>query len=202
MNTKERFDEWSKTYDSSLLQKIFFNPTHERMLKEILPRLKQGSRILDVACGTGQFEIKLFQATRLYLDIHGTDISEGMIEKAKEKIDFAIWKVAEADNLPYEDDYFDVVVCSHAFHHFPRQLVALHEMKRVVKSGGIVIICDGHKDSIWGKIVFGIVDIIEKNVYHNNKSSMISLYKATCFKNIKSESFNKIAPILITMGEK
>jgi ubiquinone/menaquinone biosynthesis C-methylase UbiE len=80
-------------------------------------------------------------------ELIGVDISEGMIEIAKQKarnhgnISF---KVGDVENIPYPDDYFDRVISSEAFGWFPDPRAALGEMKRVLKVGGKLCIADGY----------------------------------------------------------
>jgi ubiquinone/menaquinone biosynthesis C-methylase UbiE len=60
-----------------------------------------------------------------------------------EKIEF---QVADAMDLPYRDQYFDVVVSLNAFEHIPKPLVALREVLRVTKEGGLVYLTF---DPVW-----------------------------------------------------
>ncbi|MEL6461555.1 MAG: class I SAM-dependent methyltransferase [Cyanobacteria bacterium J06621_15] len=121
------------------------------------------STILDVACGTGEFE-------RLLLDknptqrITGVDISEKMLDIAKEKCrDYSNveFHQTSANSLPFANHSFDVVVCANAFHYFEKPLVALSEMKRVVKPNGKLIILDWSKDFLVCRICDWILQIFD-----------------------------------------
>jgi ubiquinone/menaquinone biosynthesis C-methylase UbiE len=56
-----------------------------------------------------------------------------------------------AENIPLPDEYFDKVVTSASFHHFPNQDVGLEEMKRVLKSNGTMIIIEIDPNTERGK---------------------------------------------------
>jgi ubiquinone/menaquinone biosynthesis C-methylase UbiE len=112
------------------------------------------AKILDIACGTGEFE-------RLLLDknptqkITGIDISANMLSVAREKyqtypnIEF---HKASVHSLPFDNNCFDVVVSANAFHYFDEPQVALAEMKRVLKPNGKIVILDWNKDYLMCKI--------------------------------------------------
>ena len=74
--------------------------------------LKEGEKILDVACGRGTLSLKIAERG---CEVHGVDISEDAIKGAKrlaerEKI-VCEFEVGSAEDLPYADGYFDKVIC-------------------------------------------------------------------------------------------
>lgn len=96
--------------------------------------------VLDVACGTGQF-------TRYIADeaafAWGIDVSDGMLRKARRYADRAgtenvRFARREADDLQFDTDSFDSVACCWALHLFSGISVALTEIRRVLKSGGVL----------------------------------------------------------------
>lgn len=120
----------------------------ERFRKVAEPALgpdpKVFGRILEVGAGTGFFSINLFLGGRIGGEIHATDISEGMLavcrrNGAEHGLDI-LTKQGDAEDLPYDDDQFDLVM-GHAFiHHLPVPGLAIREMLRVLKPGGILVI--------------------------------------------------------------
>ena len=71
-------------------------------------QVKQQHKLLDVACGLG----RLLEAARPYgCDCYGVDLSDIAITKARNKLPSAHLRVANAEELPFEDAYFDLVTC-------------------------------------------------------------------------------------------
>ena len=104
---------------------------------------EKGSRILDVATGTGK---QAFAFAKRGYDVVGIDLSGGMVKVANRKNRYknAKFQVADATNLPFEHNGFDVVSVSFALHTMPptiRQEV-LKEMARVIKQAGTMVIVD------------------------------------------------------------
>ncbi len=95
---------------------------------------KNCSKILDVGCGLGRF-LAFFPEKSI-----GLDISDDSIRECKAE-GFQVVK-AEATNLPFEDETFDGIRCSHIIEHFlPQEAYqVLEETARVLKPGGIIII--------------------------------------------------------------
>ncbi len=82
--------------------------------------------ILDVGCGTALYSY-LF---RFYT---GIDSSQGMLDQANAKVVFG-----EAENLPFEDKSFDIVISVTAIHNFKDPKKAIQEMKRVARKKVII----------------------------------------------------------------
>jgi len=99
------------------------------------------SRVLDVGCGSGNTACLIAQ--QYGSRVHGIDISEVMIAKAKERarrrglMDKVEFQVADAFQLPFEDDSFGVVIIESVLTPLPGdKKQALMEMVRVVRPGG------------------------------------------------------------------
>lgn len=107
--------------------------------------------ILDAACGTGRLTIFLKEKLNGKVRITGLDISPKMLNLAKEKtkalkgINFI-----EGDiyNLPFFDNKFDAVVGLRFSMHLPEIEIALKEVSRVVKKGGLVVFDTWNFDSL------------------------------------------------------
>lgn len=102
--------------------------------------------ILDVGCGAGWFwryaKDKLPENLKLTL----TDISRGMVEEAQKNVEAAnhyasiVNKVANATDIPFNDNTFDCVVAMHVLYHVSSPEKAIDEMLRVLKPGGLIAI--------------------------------------------------------------
>ncbi len=136
------FDEVSPHYD--LINDVL-SAGNSRLWRIAMTRALQprkGMRVLDLAAGTG--------TASAAIAAHGArvvaaDFSEGMLAAGRERnagnelIEF-VW--ADATALPFEDDSFDAATISFGLRNVsdPRQAVA--EMRRVVKPGGRIVICE------------------------------------------------------------
>ncbi|APT10454.1 MULTISPECIES: class I SAM-dependent methyltransferase [Mycobacterium] len=104
-----------------------------------------GNRVLDVGCGTGYFTRRIARAVHPGGSVVGIDPSQSMVDYAARRAPAnAAFQVASAEDLPFSDQSFDVVVSSLAFHHFPvdRRADAVRQMFRVLRPGGRLCIAD------------------------------------------------------------
>lgn len=105
-------------------------------------RFKITDKILDAGCGTGR-NMTWFAAARI--PIYGCDINEDSLQLAAQNtgIDPEYFTQASLVKLPYEEGYFDAVICS-AVLHFAQStkefLQMISELHRVLKKGGILFI--------------------------------------------------------------
>jgi arsenite methyltransferase len=117
-----------------------------------LCHIGEGKYVLDVGCGAGV--TPCFIAERYGCRVVGVDISEGMIERSKERAkregvaDRVEFRVADAQDLPFEDDLFDAVI-TESVTAFPEDKQrAVSEYVRVTKPGGYV----GLNEATWLKV--------------------------------------------------
>jgi len=103
----------------------------------------KGSRILDVATGTGK---QAYAFAKKGYDVTGIDLSEDMLKEAigKKKCENAKFEIADATRLPFEENSFDVSCVSFALHDMILSIreKALKELVRVTKAEGTIIIVD------------------------------------------------------------
>ncbi|KAF3889355.1 MULTISPECIES: class I SAM-dependent methyltransferase [Nostocales] len=92
-----------------------------------------GWRLLDVACGTGRLSAA---AVRRQAIVTGLDYAENMVTIARKRCPEAEFHTGDAENLPFESDQFDAVICSLGLLHFPNPEQAIAEAFRVLRSGG------------------------------------------------------------------
>lgn len=96
------------------------------------------NRLLELGCGNG----KLWQEHRIDLrnrEIFLSDISEGMVEEVRNKLgsDFNCI-VADAEKIPFKDEYFDSIIANHVLFYLNDLNLGLKEISRVLKPDGIL----------------------------------------------------------------
>ncbi|HKQ57492.1 MAG TPA: class I SAM-dependent methyltransferase [Candidatus Eisenbacteria bacterium] len=101
--------------------------------------VRAGQRVLDVACGTGVVAIT---AAGKGAKVSGLDLTPELLARAREnsrvgQIDID-WREGDAEQLPYADQEFDVVLSQFGHMFAPRPDVTIAEMLRVLKKGGTI----------------------------------------------------------------
>ncbi len=124
--------DWALSEDQQL-------PTYEAALTRT--GLEAGWRVLDVGCGAGSF-------LRLVAEHggspHGIDASESLIALAHTRLPNADLRVGEMEDLPWDDDSFDLVTGFNSFFFANDMIAALRDTGRVAKPGAPVVI------QVWG----------------------------------------------------
>ena len=115
-----------------------------------LARLRPGDRALDVATGTGDLALELARRVGTEGEVVGSDFSDGMLAKAREKAARAPdaglgrlrWEHADAMALPYADGEFAAATVGFGARNFGDLERGLREMVRVVRPGGRVVVLE------------------------------------------------------------
>ncbi|MBN2577693.1 MAG: class I SAM-dependent methyltransferase [Pirellulales bacterium] len=132
-------DREREFFDKLVAEEAEFNPftpqgweTLARRFEKMVP-LTGAVRMLDVGCGTGQSR----QIYRLAgLDYTGLDLSGNAVQRARQKYPRDEWICADACNLPFAGEQFDLVAFSSVLHHVPDYRLPLAEAFRVLRPGG------------------------------------------------------------------
>ncbi|MGH9502396.1 MAG: class I SAM-dependent methyltransferase [Terriglobales bacterium] len=102
-------------------------------------KLKPGTKVLDVACGTGNQSIP---AARAGAQVTGFDIAPNLLEQARSRAAAENLKIefveGDAENIPYEAARFDVVMSMFGAMFAPRPEVVASELLRVCRPGGLI----------------------------------------------------------------
>ena len=109
--------------------------------------INQGEEVLDIGCGSGVDAIMAAMQTGPSGKVTGIDATPEMLKRAKENLALTdlkhvTFQEAGADNLPFADQDFDVVISNGAFNLVPDKPKALSEVFRVLKSKGRLMIAD------------------------------------------------------------
>jgi SAM-dependent methyltransferase len=101
--------------------------------------IQPGQRVLDAACGTGVVAVT---AARRGAHVTGLDLTPELLDAARENARIASadieWHEGDVEALPFADERFDVVVSQYGHMFAPRPEIAVREMLRVLRPGGII----------------------------------------------------------------
>ncbi len=108
----------------------------------------RGLRVLEIGCGLGTDGAQFALAGANYI---GVDLTEASVELARKKFELSglrgEFRVADAENLDFADDSFDLVYSHGVLHHTPDTKQAVREIHRVLKPGGRAIVMLYHRGS-------------------------------------------------------
>jgi demethylmenaquinone methyltransferase / 2-methoxy-6-polyprenyl-1,4-benzoquinol methylase len=138
-SVRAMFDRIAGVYDP--MNTVMTAGLHHRWRERAvdLARVGAGDPALDVATGTGDLAIEL---ARRGAAVVGSDFSEGMLARAREKDPSIRWEQADAMALPYEDGAFAAATVGFGARNFGDLGRGLREMTRVVRPGGRVVVLD------------------------------------------------------------
>jgi ubiquinone/menaquinone biosynthesis C-methylase UbiE/uncharacterized protein YbaR (Trm112 family) len=148
----KEYDQMAESYDE--LVKLYDEWLDIDMMKEreqfitFLP-IEGPSRIIDVSIGTAANFVALYNHFKNQMgrfNLHGMDLSTGMLKVAKRKTAEMGFDVSlthgSVFNIPYQSNFFDVVLHSGGINTFSDIHGALSEMLRIVRASGVVIVVD------------------------------------------------------------
>jgi demethylmenaquinone methyltransferase/2-methoxy-6-polyprenyl-1,4-benzoquinol methylase len=136
------FDRIARVYD--LMNSLMTAGLHHRWRERAadLAAVGPGARALDVASGTGDLAVELARRVGPTGSVIGTDFSEAMLARARQKSADVTWEWANALDLPYPDNGFDAATVGFGARNFSDLDHGIGEMARVVRPGGRVVILE------------------------------------------------------------
>lgn len=154
---RQMFAEIAPKYD--IANSVLSLGIHSRWRKRAvrLAATKPGMSVLDCATGTGDLAMEFKRATGSQGKVVGTDFCADMMITAPEKAAQAgleiRYETADAMDLPYEDNSFDIASISFGIRNVDEPVRALREMARVVRPGGRVVVIEfGQPKGVFGAL--------------------------------------------------
>lgn len=146
---RQLFDSIAKDYDK--LNHILSLEVDKIWRKRALKWINDGEgekSVLDIACGTGDFSIEIARHSGPGTKITGLDLSEGMLEVMRRKVEEAgladriSSEQGNSESMRFADESFDRATIAYGIRNFENRELALKEILRVLKTGGRLIILE------------------------------------------------------------
>ncbi|MEM5365918.1 class I SAM-dependent methyltransferase [Paraburkholderia azotifigens] len=108
----------------------------------------RATRVLEIAAGTGVVTRAMADVLPPHVEIVATDLNQAMLDRAAQSgaSRRVTWQQADAMQLPFDEGSFDLVVCQFGAMFFPDRPHAYSEMRRVLRSGGVLLF------NVWDRI--------------------------------------------------
>ena len=101
--------------------------------------------VLELAAGTGVLTAEVLSVVP-GAKVVATDLNDAMVAMGAQRTPDALWRTADAMDLPFDDGGFDVVLCQFGVMFFPNKPVALEQAGRVLRPDGVVML------NVWGPL--------------------------------------------------
>lgn len=144
------FDNYTETYKSEIQDAIdfigqdvdFFLEVKAKLLLSLAEKYLgdlNSIKALDIGCGVGLVDKYLISKIK---NLHGIDVEEGVIEKAKVNNPVVSYSVYNGTKIPFNDNTFDLTFAINVMHHVPVEQWGsfTKEMERVLRPGGIAAV--------------------------------------------------------------
>lgn len=188
MSIADAYNQWANQYDS--------NENKTRDLDRVATQKTLGKytfdKVLELGCGTGKNTTWLLEQGA---EVIGVDFSEGMLEKAREKIQSAKANFLQADitkEWPGEIPTVDLATCSLTLEHIADLNFVFQQAYQKIKAGGFFFICELHpfKQYIGSKARYETADgVQELEVHVHHISAFLNAAKQNGFSLIELEEW-------------
>ncbi len=147
---REMFARISPRYDllNHLLSGNIDKRWRRRVIGKLSPLLPVNAHVLDVACGTGDLSIEIFEAKNTR--VVGIDFCRPMLELASEKTKAIPFVEGDALHLPFADESFDLVTIGFGLRNLSSTDAGLQELRRVLKPRGWAAVLEFSQPTVPG----------------------------------------------------
>lgn len=192
------FNIISKKYD--FINNIISFGTQKFIKKICVKNLKilPDYKILDLCCGTGDIA-NLIKQEQPKCDVIGLDFSEKMLEIAKNKVSGVKFIQGDATDLPFDDNFFDIVTMAFGLRNIQNTQKAIFEIQRVLKPNGQFLHLDfGEKNiinSLYDKTILSFIKLFTDDIFAYRyliESKKTFLEPDGLIKNFKKNGFKLI----------
>lgn len=188
------YDKFASGYDKA------FAPFEKRFLGkwrgETLSYLPENSRILEIGAGTGA-NFPFYPKCKCAAAV---EISAKMIGFAKNKTDFIKLVQADAQSLPFAENYFDAAFATLVFCSIPNPENAFKELQRVVKPNGKIILLEHIRPKGLSGYIFDVINIFTVPLfedYFNRETAKLAENSGLKILEVKEKAFGIVNLIIL-----
>jgi ubiquinone/menaquinone biosynthesis C-methylase UbiE len=192
---RREFNEWAEAGRGEEMEAHHISITQQTLA---LMGLKPGQRVLDLGCGAGWASRLLAQMVgggERPGQVIGVDVSDEMIRRARansKQFDNVMFVVGSAQQIPWEEDFFDKVLSVESFYYYGDQAGALNEVSRVMAPNGELFILinlykDNHYSLRW-------VDELKVPVQVRSEQEYIALLREHGFEDVRAMRIPDLTP--------
>ena len=208
MGSSSASDRWqlsasaAENYERINVPRLF-GPWAEVLLERV--EMTTGQRVLDLACGTGVVARLAAEKVGPSGAVIGSDLNEGMLIEAAHHVPPGLtiqWELADAQDLPFGDEHFDVVLCQQGLQFVPDQERAVAEIHRVLKVGGLAAV------AVWASLEQSPVaharnegliqhlgeDVLSRPFAQPDAEEWAGLFDGVGFSSVETETVELVTP--------
>jgi len=157
----------------------YFEPSRIAFYKEVMNFIpKKTGKVLDIGCGDGYFLTQIAKRDKHFgNNFTGIDYASSGFKKAEKLLPKARFIQADASQLPFNNNYFNLIIIMETFEHLENWDMSLKEAMRTLKKKGklFITIPDGEKDSWVGHTNFWSERAFAKIIAPYGKTSVVRL---------------------------
>ena len=194
-NLRREFNEWAEQGRGEEMERHHISITEQTLA---LMNLQPGERVLDLGCGAGWASRLIARAvagTDKPGQVIGLDVSDEMIRRARagsRDHDNAMFVVGSAQQIPWEENFFDKVLSVESFYYYADQERALAELFRVMKpKGELFILINLYKDNHYS---LRWVDELKVPVKVRSEQEYVDLLRSHAFEEVRGMRITDLTP--------
>jgi arsenite methyltransferase len=192
---RQEFNQWAEQGRGEEMEKHHINITEQTVA---LMNLTTGERVLDLGCGAGwasRLMAQMVVAGERPGQVIGLDVSDEMIRRARAsstEYDNVMFVVGSAQQIPWEENFFDKALSVESFYYYADQDRALAELFRVMAPRGeLYILINLYKDNPYS---LRWVDGLKVPVQVRSQQEYVTLLKAHTFEDVRALRIPDLTP--------